>query len=761
MKKLIKTLFIFSCALNVYALEPVWIFNNGSDVGRVSIGQGQLYSEAGRTRIIPTGTDLTMTLPVRNESAFSADERPFFGVRYKYRTSQKIAGLFFTTDKMLSLSKGYSKFSIIGDNTWRTAIGDMRKFKHGNWKNKITSVRFDPVNPSTTSDVCEISRLGFFASEEQAQKFLDAAEDAPDYSQPTKFKESLQEILVPGGSLFDGFDCTDFMLQSTTIENPSLKTVVKFQPKKTEADSKACVIVRSHTNSRGFTRFMARKPGLYTLENVDLKLDDISDLHKREREAIEFTVARQLLKAADEHNFRPLDPVSDADWQRAVELLFEADIDLRKLPKPASRSAAAVALSIAIRKTLGTSIDSPYEKEYFTRDRIRTGASVNLRTDAIGDDFIKTFSSAGFDWIIASGSLTGPYRRTLLRDCALYGVEVIMGDGGYNNVAVSTAEYFDHPCFAGTYVTDEPGTDQYEKLAEICKAYIRDTGGKLPYINLLPMYANAAQLKFGANAAAIEYYDPDPDLYKKHCDLFCEMFPVSYICTDIYPLNWVNGRRNTYKNYCESINVIATSAREHGKDFWCHIQTFAWVKSKRTPTESEFRWQSYCMLSFGCKTLICWTYAGRKPEFPSLVSIDGRRSNAWYDAATVFKEIRHISDAFVSYRNIGAMSHNCTEATPYLRFSNPVEKFAAIETIDCEQPLLIGCFTAKEGQGKAFTLVNMSELEAVETAQVKLRLSGSKVIAWPRGRQVTLTAESDGMHHLTLAPGEGIFVEIK
>ena len=107
------------------------------------------------------------------------------------------------------------------------------------------------------------------------------------------------------------------------------------------------------------------------------------------------------------------------------------------------------------------------------------------------------------------------------------------------------------------------------------------------------------------------------------------------------------------------------------------------------------------------------------------------------------------------------MSHNCTEATPYLRFSNPVEKFAAIETIDCEQPLLIGCFTAKEGQGKAFTLVNMSELEAVETAQVKLRLSGSKVIAWPRGRQVTLTAGSDGMHHLTLAPGEGIFVEIK
>jgi hypothetical protein len=176
------------------------------------------------------------------------------------------------------------------------------------------------------------------------------------------------------------------------------------------------------------------------------------------------------------------------------------------------------------------------------------------------------------------------------------------------------------------------------------------------------MYANAAQLKFGAHAAAIEYYDPDPDLYK---------------------------------NYCESINVAASSAREHGKEFWCFIQTFAWTAGKRTPTESEFRRHSCCMLSFGCRALLCWTYAGSKPEFPSLVALDGRRSNAWYDAAAVFKEIRLISDAFVRYRNVGAMSHNCTDATPYLKFSHPVETFSVIERIVCEQPLLIGCFSAQ------------------------------------------------------------------
>jgi hypothetical protein len=250
-------------------------------------------------------------------------------------------------------------------------------------------------------------------------------------------------------------------------------------------------------------------------------------------------------------------------------------------------------------------------------------------------------------------------------------------------------------------------------------------------------------------------------LYKKYCDSFCQKFDAPYICTDIYPLNWGDGRRVTYKEYCESINIIAASAREHGKDFWCCIQTFAWTPSKRTPTESEFRWQSYCMLSFGCKGLLCWTYAGYQPESPSLITVDGRRTNAWYDAATVFKEIRGISDAFVRYKNLGALAHNCTDDTPYLKFSNPVRTFPTIQQIQCDDPLLIGCFAEENGSATALTIVNMSELEAIKTAHVKLRLAGSTVVGWPRGQRVVLIPDADGFHHLTLAPGEGVFIEVE
>jgi hypothetical protein len=264
----------------LFAREPVWIFNNGPDARLISLGQGQLHYEVGLTKLIPTGTDLTLTVPMGADDAFPADERPFFAVRYKYKTTIKQAGLFFTTDTLTTLSdKSYSAFPVVGDSTWRTAIVDMRTFGHQNWTGTITSFRFDPTNPSDTDSVYQVSRLGFFPSEAEAQRFLDAAVDAPDYSEPTHFVAPLQRVLVPGGCLSDGFDRADFMLRSTAIDNPSETTVVRFHPK--DAAGEASVVPLCQTNRRGFTRFVAKKPGEYRLVDGAAPFDDLSSLDAR------------------------------------------------------------------------------------------------------------------------------------------------------------------------------------------------------------------------------------------------------------------------------------------------------------------------------------------------------------------------------------------------------------------------------------------------------------------------------------------------
>jgi hypothetical protein len=52
-------------------------------------------------------------------------------------------------------------------------------------------------------------------------------------------------------------------------------------------------------------------------------------------------------------------------------------------------------------------------------------------------------------------------------------------------------------------------------------------------------------------------------------------------------------------------------------------------------------------------------------------------------------------------------------------------------------------------------------LEVVETAHVEVKIVGAKVIAWPRGQREILRPDTDRFYHLTLAPGEGIFVEVE
>ena len=108
MKKPLLFLSLIVLAGSSLAREPVWVFNNGPDAKQISLGQGQLYHEVGLTKLIPTGTDLTLTVPLEAEDAFAADQRPFFAVRYKYQTPVAQAGLFFTTDTLTALSIAWS-----------------------------------------------------------------------------------------------------------------------------------------------------------------------------------------------------------------------------------------------------------------------------------------------------------------------------------------------------------------------------------------------------------------------------------------------------------------------------------------------------------------------------------------------------------------------------------------------------------------------------------------------------------------------------
>ena len=168
------------------------------------------------------------------------------------------------------------------------------------------------------------------------------------------------------------------------------------------------------------------------------------------------------------------------------------------------------------------------------------------------------------------------------------------------------------------------------------------------------------------------------------------------------------------------------------------------------------------MLSFGCRCILCWTYAGYQDDFPSLVDTQSRRSTAWYDARPVFWELRRLSDEFVKYRNLGAFTHNCTDDAPYLKMTGEYKDFDAIQEIDCAEPLLIGCFEKKnEPKSGAFTLVNMSDLQENKGATVRMKLDASGATAWYRGVPQEVKPNDEGFYTFELASGEGVFVTLQ
>jgi len=663
-----------------------WILNHGPAADSVAVGQGSLLRNLGTVQIQPTGSDLTLTFPMASGDAFPAEEKPFFAMRYRMKTTQTTGGIFFTTDSLKSLSDAsYSPFPIVGDGQWRHVVLDLRACKHGNWKGTVTSFRLDPTNPSDLNSEIEVSRLGFFDSPESAEAFLSAANDQPDYSMETVLRGERFVCVIPGGTLAEGWKREDFLLQ---------------RPETLEGDGPFIVCcdgepVPCHVNRRGFAFYLARKAGGYTLEK--------------------------------------------AEAEKAVPL-----------PKE-------------LAERFGCDVSSPFPPEYFTRERIRLGGWGLMHGNRWDERFVRDFRDCGLDLLLATGpEASGTNRLKLFQDCDRLGVEVYINDGAWMKPQTAGEEYFDHPSFCGHFLTDEPGTDAYEKWGKAAKEYANATG-KVPYINLLPMYANAAQLKYGASAAAIEYYDSDPALYRKYCEKYCDQVPTDYICTDIYPLNWLrDGKRGTYAEYVESINVIASVARERNKEFWCFIQTFGWIPSKRTPNAAEYRWQCWSMLSFGCRGILCWVYAGYNPAFPSLVTIENERTPAWYDARTVFQEIRKVSDVYCEYKNLGAFTHNASDEVPYLKMNGEFRDFPTIQEIQCPDPLLIGCFAKKDGTtGTAFTLVNMTELEATKTTVVKVKLEGKTVTCFRRGEPEKVEQDAEGLYIFPLETGEGVFVTVK
>lgn len=457
---------------------------------------------------------------------------------------------------------------------------------------------------------------------------------------------------------------------------------------------------------------------------------------------------------------------------------------LRNLLRAVAVLTAAVSffLGSAVGYTDGTPIQATRQDYCFDNSGILIGGYCfdlkNANSAQVG--YIK---EAGIDFMISS------VNETFLNLCDEYGVGVIAknynassmyymtyGNTSWYNITPET--YKDHPCLWGDDLIDEPTSQEFETLNAMAAHYLANTQGKLPYINLFPIYANSEQL---GNEPDIPFYrkalsfglgdsaDEHVDMYKRHVSDYINAIDTDYISVDIYPLGCENnalGRQKTTNElWLRNLDILAEACRATGRDLWVITQAAGNEINdgggmRYCDTPEDIRWQAYVSLSFGAKAIIHACYnSGWWDSESHLIDQNGNRTDTYYAVQAVNTEIKAISDAYARYDNQGAYLVNRLRAagtkTGYLL---PVDE-ALKPSVQCSNPLLIGCFTEKQGEGKAYTVVNMTEPQLNKTVSATLSFDGaSRITVYKTGVATVYDAANVD---LELASGEGVFITVE
>ena len=361
---------------------------------------------------------------------------------------------------------------------------------------------------------------------------------------------------------------------------------------------------------------------------------------------------------------------------------------------------------------------------------------------------IKEVAEAGFT--CANLAVPGDKRElhNLLKWCAVYDLDILWHDSSvYGTFAESDidkmAAYIDAPQTLGFYLRDEPNAVDFESLAASSRAF-EAVSNKQAFINLFPMYASNEQL------GSPSYYD--------HIRDFLDTVKPTLCSVDIYPCN----SYGLYDGYMENLDIVAAAARERGIPLAVYIQSVSFAESKRTPSLWDIEWQSYCCLSFGAVGIKYFTYitpySAAEDFKPALIDHELKKTDRWYHAQTVNAELKYLSSALGEYKNVGAFSHNCTSDTKFLQFDNQYDFSSVIKKVECDNPLLFGCFENDEGY--AFTVVNMTNLQMSKgISEVKIKTDAPVTVY--QNSETKLLEPVSGYISLTLDVGEGVFCVVE
>jgi len=247
--------------------------------------------------------------------------------------------------------------------------------------------------------------------------------------------------------------------------------------------------------------------------------------------------------------------------------------------------------------------------------------------------------------------------------------------------------------------------------------------------------------------------------YDEYMDEYCKAFDTPYICVDIYPctMNSDMSERMIYQSYLTNISKVAYYCRKYDRELWIMLQSLAWRPGHLPPSAEELRWQFFTVMAFGAVSIFHYCLSTPPGHTPGLISHELTRGPLFYTAKLFHRYLKSIEDIYLSYKPLGAFSRNADEYHNYVHFEDQYTDFSPIKELICEEPLLVGCFEKRDGDGYAFVPVNMTYAHEKRTAKIKMKLDAKRVTVYLEGHVYNI-APVDGYYEFILPPGEGVFV---
>lgn len=423
----------------------------------------------------------------------------------------------------------------------------------------------------------------------------------------------------------------------------------------------------------------------------------------------------------------------------------------------------------------------PERQEYcFDRDRLLIGAYYGDQKK------VKEAKEAGIEFFIDSG-ITEEY----LDECEKYGIGIIASDynlpRGYANFPDSLRdgwvnfdyenEYKDHPALWGDDLIDEPNVQAYANIAESVDAYLENTDGKIPLVNLFPSYASDEQLGVSPERTAAQKFflaannngtGAGPS-YKTYVSEYINTIGTDYISVDIYPysskLN-IRGRevKDTNKSWLRNLDILAEACRDTNRDLWVITQASGETEHgeddggpRYCDEVSDISQQAYASLAFGAKAIIHAEFGAKgwwDPETSHMIDKDGNTTKTYDAVKTVDGYLSAFAGEYGKYTYTGTYMMNPLSVAGH--DGSALATTVPSEAIRLVSPngLLIGTF---RGENKrAFIIVNMEELNKEKTAEFIYQVpDGGSFTVYRRGAAITYTGGSAA--HIVLKPGEGVF----